>query len=128
MTEINKLAFSSGLKEYLDLGDLMYVGCKDGKLVAVEVYRLEELDGTLLPRFIHIILHPSIQRSKTAVEFLIKNERDVARYGYKKSWCFILKERCDMAKLAMKFGFSKLREDLNTITLVKNIERTGEYV
>ena len=122
MTEINKLLFISGMKEYFDLGDFLYVGCKNKSVIAVEVFRLEELNGELLPRFIHIILHPDIKRSRTAVEFLIRNERDVAKYGYKKTWAYILKERCDMATLAIKFGFKKIEEDLKSVTLIKELK------
>jgi hypothetical protein len=121
MTAINKLLFKSNMSEYFDLGDIMYVGCCEGKVLAVEVFRLEKLNGEIIPRFIHIILHPDIKRSKLAVEFLIKNERDIAKYGYKKTWAYILKERCDMATLAMKFGFKKIEEDLKSVTLIKEL-------
>lgn len=121
MTAINKLLFKSNMSEYFDLGDMMYVGCREGKVLAVEVFRMEELNGEPLPRFIHIILADEIKRSRMAVEFLIHNERDIAKYGYKKTWAYILKERCDMATLAIKFGFNKLREDLSSVTLIKEI-------
>ena len=121
MTAINKLLFKSNMREYFDLGDIMYVGCREGKVLAIEVFRLEELDGEILPRFIHIILDDEIKQSKEAVRFLLHNDKDIAGYGYKKSWAYILKERCDMATLAMKFGFKKIEEDLEHITLVKEL-------
>lgn len=121
MTKINELVYVSDIKEPFSLGDIMFVGYKDNKLVAVEVFKLEELNGEILPRFIHILFHPSVRRSKLTVSFLIRNENKIAKFGYKKTWAYILKERCNMAILAMKFGFKKLAEDVNSFTLVKKI-------
>ena len=120
--EINNLVYDSDIKERFDFGDFLYLGFIDDKLVAIEIFRLEKFDdGEVIPRFIHIIYHPCIKRSKQVVVFLVRNERSMIRNGYNRVWAYILKNRMDMVTLARKFGFKDIEFNGDGYTLIKKI-------
>jgi hypothetical protein len=119
--KINRLVYDSDIKEYFDYGDLLFTGWNKEKLVAIEVFRMEEFEGKIIPRFIHLVLHPDIKKSKEAVKFLLEVERRILSKGYNKIWAYILNKKFHMAILAIKFGFKKREEDTESITLYKMI-------
>lgn len=118
---VNNLALDSDIKEKFDFGDFLYVAIKDNKVIGINTYRLEEYNGEINPRFIHIILHPDFKRSKEAVMLLMKAENDLIKRGYKKTWAYILPIRLDMIILARKFNFKDDRFDGKGYYLTKRI-------
>lgn len=92
-----------------------------GKLVFVNVFRLDIVDDTILPRFIHILIDPSIRRSKLIVDLLNQAEQYLNLLGYTNAFAYILKSNTVMSKLAKKFGYKPGREDNQAIYYFKNI-------
>ena len=119
--EINNLVSSSNIGERFDFGDFLYT-VYNSKMLGINVYKLEKFDdGEVIPRFIHIILHPEIRRNREAVVFLLKAEKDLINRGYKRTWAYILKDRLDMLLLARKFGFKDTEYNGKGYTLIKTI-------
>lgn len=119
--EINDLVYASNLGERFDFGDFLFTGYIGDKLAAIETLRLEELNEILLPRFMNIIFHPDIKRSKKIIYFLETVQKKISEKGYKAIWAYILNEKQDMIKLAQKFGFREYEKDDFGLTLYKEI-------
>lgn len=102
--------------------DVLFVGRKEGEIKVVVAYRLSGCDsGKVLPRFIHVIVHPDIRRSKLIVWFLMQTEIALLREGYNQITAYIYHRRSNMQELARKFGFTKYHETKEGVFMYKNI-------
>ena len=132
MFTVEEIKDSSVLKELVDASgideefnyeaDIYHVGIKDGKIVGVIVYVLEQFNnGEYVPRFIHVIFDESIKRSKNIVILLIKSQRMLASLGYKQMFCLIEDRKQQMITYAKKFGFEEWNTTEHGKYLYKNI-------
>jgi RimJ/RimL family protein N-acetyltransferase len=83
----------------------IFVGRKKGQLQYVNAFRLEEIEGQMVPRFIHILLDPALRRSQEAVDMLKQSEHYLQMVGYDHAFAYIPPENRQMRVLAEKFGY-----------------------
>ena len=82
-----------------------------GQFRFVNAFRLQEVDGVIMPRFIHILLDDSIKRSRVAIDLMKQAEAYLNLLGYTRAFAYILKDNRLMSILAQKFGYNKDKED-----------------
>ena len=123
--EIKELVNNSGIDEEFDYkADLIYTGRLKDKLVVVNAFRLGTFEnGTILPRFIHVIFHPDIQKKgKAGVLFLLKVQKILSE-TYEQMYAYILNSEKRMFDYAIKFGFDEWYSNKDGKYLFKNIRK-----
>ena len=101
----------------------IFIAKLNGELVFVNVFRLEEVDGQIIPRFVHILLDEPIRRSRWAIRLMRQAEEYLKLMGYIQSFAYILKDNELMATLAMKFGYIQDREDTKARYYFKHLTK-----
>ena len=89
----------------------IFIGKSNGELVFVNVFRLEVMNGQIIPRFIHILLDKPARRSKFAIDLMKQAEQYLTLLGYKTAFAYILHNKTMMGRLAQKFGYVQKGED-----------------
>ena len=100
----------------------IFIAKLNKELVFVNVFRLEEVNGKVIPRFIHILLDEPIRRSRWAIRLMRQAEDYLRLLGYTEAYSYILKDNEMMSTLAMKFGYIKDREDTKAIYYFKQLD------
>ena len=92
--------------------EFMYNYVKDGKLVGVVAYMLQkDLGGNEYPRFIHVLIHPSIRKTKEAYKFVMNTFKDIKSKGYEVVVAVIPNWKQYMITLAEGFKFKEYHHD-----------------
>lgn len=121
--ELSKFVLDNDIKEDFNYdAEYMYRYVKDGKLVGVVVYMLQDdVSGNKYPRIIHVILDTSIRRRKEAYKFIINTFRDLKEKGYKVVIAIVPRWKMFMIALAEKLTFKMFAEDENNYYYFMNI-------
>lgn len=121
--ELKKLIDTSNIDEDFDYNaDFYHVGREAGKIVGVIVYKLQSFkDGTILPRFIHVIFDKSIQRTKKIILLLLKSQKIIKELGYNQMFCLVKEDKQEMIIYAKKFGFKEWTSSEHGKLFYKNI-------
>lgn len=111
--ELRQLVIDSGIDEPFDYNsNLKYMLWKEGELAGAIAYRIVITEaGNYIPRFIHVILSPKIQRSKIAYKFVKDSLKDLRKKGFVQAIAVILDRRNMMIRLAKKLGFKEYKTD-----------------
>jgi GNAT superfamily N-acetyltransferase len=104
----------------------IFIAKHNGELVFVNVFRLEEVNGKVIPRFIHILLDEPIRRSKWAIKLMRQAEDMLKLLGYTEAFSYILKDNKIMSTLAIKFGYIPDKEDTKARYYFKQLSKTKE--
>lgn len=95
----------------------------NSELAFVNVFRLEKVDDKIIPRFIHILVDPSIRHSKLLIDLTKQAEDMLKLLGYNELFAYILKDNKLMSTLAIKFGYIYDREDTNARYYFKKLNK-----
>ena len=89
----------------------IFIAKHNGELVFVNVFRLEEVNGKVIPRFVHILIDEPIRRTRWIVKLAKQAEDMLKLLGYTEAFSYILKDNKIMSTLAIKFGYLPDKED-----------------
>ena len=89
----------------------IFIAKHNGNLVFVNVFRLEEVNGKVIPRFVHILIDEPIRRTRWIVKLAKQAEDMLKLLGYTEAFSYILKDNKIMSTLAIKFGYLPDKED-----------------
>ena len=93
------------------LAPFIFIAKLNGELAFVNVFRLEEVNGKVIPRFVHILIDEPIRRTRWIVKLAKQAEDMLKLLGYTEAFSYILKDNKIMSTLAIKFGYIPDKED-----------------
>ena len=104
----------------------IFIAKHNGNLAFVNVFRLEEVNGKVIPRFVHILIDEPIRRTRWIVKLAKQAEDMLKLLGYTEAFSYILKENQIMSTLAVKFGYIPDKEDTKARYYFKQLSKTKE--
>jgi GNAT superfamily N-acetyltransferase len=115
--EIVNFIKTSGLTEEFDCQnfEFMVLGITDKEISGLVAYGITKVsDGSLAPRFLHVIVAKKFRGSRMGVRLMLASEKVLRERGYDKSIALIrhdLPKRDMKITYALKFGYQKYAED-----------------
>ena len=125
--EIDEFLKENPIDEELNYNaEFKYRLVKDGKLIGLIAYMLQKDEkGTIIPRFIHIILDKSVRRTRRAAAFVFSSIRAIQTKGDNQICAVIAHERTNMQQYARKFRFINYASDDKYTYWMLNLGKTG---